>query len=248
MCTYSPHFQFLTFGSALWLPWRPLQPEIHYDWRFEFVDCDFSQQLFCHWVGKGETDASEMHLNFSAIVIIIWEVCVYPVPSGLQRKARKSIVNRCLCKYCICQQISLSNLGKFFCITWTSTWSKMEKSYFILQLLLEINVLLINCTFLGCKNGTCSTARGSLRYLCLNLAVLLSLVLLVSGADASHGWNRRGQLRHHCSHYHQWPLYWGSTEHHDLFLLHPYPCRKVRNQVHLGPQVCVFFFHVLIIH
>lgn len=52
MYTCSPYYQFLTIGSTLWLPWRPLQPEIHHDLWSGCVDHYLCLQLFCHKVGK----------------------------------------------------------------------------------------------------------------------------------------------------------------------------------------------------
>lgn len=52
MYTCSPYYQFLTIGSTLWLPWRPLQPEIHHDWWSGCVDRHLCLQLYCHKVGK----------------------------------------------------------------------------------------------------------------------------------------------------------------------------------------------------
>lgn len=52
MCACSLHLQFLTLGSCLWLPRRPLQQEVHHDCGFDYVDLNILLLLFRHRVGK----------------------------------------------------------------------------------------------------------------------------------------------------------------------------------------------------
>lgn len=72
MYTCSPYHQFLITGSALWLPGRPLQPKIHHDLWPEYVDCDLSQQLFCHKVGKEDimTEGATSIVLSASIVLV----------------------------------------------------------------------------------------------------------------------------------------------------------------------------------
>lgn len=69
--------------------------------------------------------------------------------------------------------------------------------------------------------------------------VFVYAAILASRPAARLGRDRRSQLFHRRSDHHKRSLYWGQKEHHDLHLLHLYPCRKVNR--------FFFFLHALTI-
>lgn len=80
ICTCSVYLQFLTLGSSLWLPWRPLQPEVYYDCWFDYVDLNVLLLLFRHRIGKRRSQLCCLCFTLSYISTLVIAA------SGLTRK------------------------------------------------------------------------------------------------------------------------------------------------------------------